>query len=111
MDDVEENHHYMAPKYINPRELIPLMTRKLQEYFSALYLERNFEMSTPHNDLKLFEEIKQTIYPKIFNIWWGQKKDEFKGPILASLPFTFVDWKTAELCRDGKFDIKELTFT
>jgi hypothetical protein len=29
---------------------------------------------------------------------------------MASLPFTYVDWKTMELMSEGKFDIDELTF-
>jgi len=85
------------------------MKRKLQEYFSAMYLNTEIEILRPHEDLVLFEKIKRAVYPKIFSVWWGQKQDEYKGPLLASLPFTYVDWKTAEMLRNGNFKFEELS--
>jgi hypothetical protein len=74
MDDVEENHYYLNPAYIDMKtSQMPIMKRKLQEYFSALYLDTEIEMFEPHEDLKLFLKLKEHIYPKIFSIWWGQR--------------------------------------
>lgn len=111
MDDVKENHYYLQPAYIDNRtSQLPLMRRKLQEYFSALYLDNEIEILRPHEDMEVFKKIKEHVYPKIFSIWWGQKQDEYKGPLMASLPFTYVDWKTSEMISQNKFEYEELSF-
>jgi hypothetical protein len=105
-----DNHYYLSPQFIDPKDQIEWMNRKLEEFFSAMYLQAGNEMSEPHEDEALVEKLKLQIYPKIFTVFWGQKQTKFRNPIMASLPFTFVDWKTMELMKEGKFDIDELNF-
>ena len=88
---------------------MPLMKRKLQEYFSALYLDTEIEIAKPHDSEILFNKIKKRVYPKMFSVWWSQEQDEYTGPLLASLPFTFVDWKTSEMIMENKFQYEELS--
>lgn len=87
---------------------VPLLVRKIQEFFSAVNLQQEYEMVKPHTDEKFAEKIRQTIYPKMFTIYWGQKAEEYKSPIVASHPFSYVDWKTMEQVRDGQFFMDEL---
>ena len=86
------------------------MMRKLSDTFSAVYLQTDVAINKPHEDEALITKVKEKVYPKIFSINWGQKKDGFESAIVASIPFTYVDWKTMELTRDGQFEISELTW-
>jgi hypothetical protein len=85
------------------------MRRKLQEYFSALYLDKEIEIVKPHDSDDVFNKIKKRVYPNMFTVWWSQEQDNYTGPLQASLPFTFVDWKTSEMIMENKFQYLELS--
>ena len=103
-------HYYLSPEHIDMAIKVPFMIRKVREFFSAYFLDREIVMDKPHSSLEQFEKIKNRLYPKLFTIHWGQKQDEFKLPLVASMPFSFVDWKTMELIKEGSFDFDELAF-